>query len=92
MKYLCVCAGGNVRSVALAYVLKHELKGHEAIAIGGLTASKETVEMLCEWADFIVLMESHMTHFIQPKYNAKIKCVDVGPDVWGVHPCQSRVT
>lgn len=41
--------------------------------------------MLCEWADYIVCMESHMESYIDQRYKSKLRAVDVGPDVWGVH-------
>lgn len=85
MKYLCVCAGGNVRSVALAYVLKHHTgRGDDAIAVGYTVTSKETMEMLCGWADRIVVMENHMRSQIAMHHQHKLRCLDVGPDIWGV--------
>lgn len=87
MKFLCVCDGGNVRSQAMAYVL-HDLHGHEAIPVGRLRVSKETMNMMCEWSDVIVIMQSHMTSSIDEKFHDKLKCVDVGEDRFGiyVHP------
>lgn len=87
MKYLCVCDGGNVRSAALAFVLKQE-KRREAIAVGRLCVSPETMRMLCVWADRIVVMQRHMTESILPEYAAKVRAVDVGPDRFGIfiHP------
>lgn len=87
MKYLCVCDGGNVRSVGMAYVLKHEFgQGrNEAIAVGRGNSSIDTLAMLCEWADVIVIMEPHMKVDIGLKYKDKVRCVDVGPDRYGVY-------
>ena len=87
MKFLCVCDGGNVRSAALAFVL-HDLKGHEAIPVGRLRVSKETLNLLCAWADTIVIMQKHMEESIDPQFTGKLRCVDVGPDRFGVaiHP------
>lgn len=87
MKFLCICDGGNVRSYALAVVLKERYK-HEAIAIGRLRASRETIDMLCEWADMVVIMQPHMEESIDPKFKPKLRCVDVGVDRFGiyVHP------
>lgn len=53
MKVLCVCEHGNVRSVALAYLIKTIYK-HEAIAIGEKDTSKETRDLLIEWADKVI--------------------------------------
>jgi predicted protein tyrosine phosphatase len=83
-RFLCVCDGGNVRSYALAYVL-HDLLGHEAIAVGRIRVTTETLALLCEWADTIVLMQPHMEDSVDAKFKAKLRCVDVGPDRWGVY-------
>jgi hypothetical protein len=87
MKFLCVCDGGNVRSHALAFILKHEFR-QEAIAVGRLYFSKESMVLLCEWADRIVVMQPHMEASIDPKFKDKLRCVDVGVDRYGiwVHP------
>lgn len=53
MKVLCVCEHGNVRSVALAYLIKTIYK-HEAIAVGEEDTSPETMEMLGNWADKVI--------------------------------------
>lgn len=50
MKVLCICEHGNVRSVALAYLIK-TIYGHEAIAVGHKNVSKDTMDMLMMWAD-----------------------------------------
>lgn len=84
MKFLCICAGGNVRSAALAYALRHECRGHEAIAVGYMTSSPSTINLLCEWADRIVVMEAHMQSAVDSKFHAKTRCLEVGPDIWGV--------
>lgn len=83
-KFLCVCDGGNVRSVALAFELKHTHK-QDAIAAGRWCASPDTLEMLCQWADVIVIMQPCMEESISPEYKAKLRCVDVGPDRYGVY-------
>src|SRR5574341_2025426 len=52
LKVLCVCNGGNVRSVALAEALKGSF-GCEAISASTYWLSRETMKMLCDWADVI---------------------------------------
>lgn len=87
MKYLIVCDGGNVRSNALGFHLKwHHNK--EAIAIGRLYMSPETLEMMSNWADKIVLMQPHMSESIPASYHEKVVVVDVGVDRFGIniHP------
>lgn len=73
-----------MRSHALAYVL-HDLRGHEAIAVGRLRVSSETLEMMCSWADIIVLMQEHMKESVPPEQSHKIRVCDVGPDRFGVY-------
>jgi predicted protein tyrosine phosphatase len=86
-KFLCVCEGGNVRSRALAYIL-HDLRGQEAISIGWRWASEETMSMLCDWADVIVIMQPSMSEKIHQRFWSKLKCIDVGQDNYGIniHP------
>lgn len=87
MKYLCVCDGGNVRSQALAYVL-HDIHGHEAIPVGRLRVSKETMKVFSDWAECIVLMQPHMVESIPDENRHKVLVTDVGVDRFGiyVHP------
>jgi len=70
-KFLCICAWGNVRSVAMAQFIK-ELNGkyqnhreqgtleYEAIAIGNSVTSEETRKMLGEWADVKIDMRNFL--------------------------------
>ena len=58
MKILCICKGGNVRSVALTQAIKED--GHEAIAIGTDHISAETLLMLGKWADSKI----NLNHYI----------------------------
>lgn len=87
MKFLCICDGGNVRSYAMAFVL-HDLRGQEAIPIGRLRVSPETMAYFCLWAERIVIMQPHMEESVPLEFRHKIDCVDVGPDRFGlwVHP------
>lgn len=71
IKILCICDGGNVRSVAMVQYIK-ELNGkweerkedfkltNDAIAIGEKETSKETMDMLRNWADKIIDMREHL--------------------------------
>lgn len=93
MKILTMCAGGQVRSVGLKYRLTYH-HGHEALACGQDSNSPETIEMLCEWADYIVVMTKEYEKFIPEKYHLKengerkLYCYDVGVDRYGYafHP------
>lgn len=72
-----------MRSVALAYVL-HDLHKHEALAAGWRRIFPDTLMMLCEWADYIVVMETHFADRIPEEFHHKVRVVDVGPDRFGM--------
>ena len=81
-KILTMCAGGNVRSVALKYLLKYRYK-HEALNCGQDANSPETIEMLCRWADHIIVLEPDYAKFVPETYKEKAFCYNVGPDRFG---------
>lgn len=89
MKYkvLTMCAGGNVRSVGLKYLLKYKY-GHESLACGQDSNSVETIEMLSNWADYIIVVTVDYVKFIPEKYQGKLLCYDIGVDRFGYafHP------
>jgi predicted protein tyrosine phosphatase len=87
MKFVTICQGGNVRSVALAYLLKYKC-GHDAIACSWQKNSDETRLMLYQWADFICVLEEKFTQYVPEEFHNKIKVYEVGPDRWGnsLHP------
>jgi len=89
MKYkiLTMCAGGNVRSVGMKYLLKYKY-GHEALACGQDANSTETIDMLCSWADYVIVMTDDYAKFVPEKYKDKLLCYDVGEDRFGYafHP------
>lgn len=91
MKVLAMCQGGHVRSGGLKYILTYKY-GHEVLACGWQSNSWQTREMLCDWADAIVIMQGEFIQYVPPKYaktNIKpIICYDVGPDNYGnpFHP------
>jgi predicted protein tyrosine phosphatase len=77
-----MCAGGNVRSVALKFLLKYKY-GHESLSCGQDANSAETIDMLCNWADYIVILTEEYKKFVPDKYWPKMFCYDVGPDRFG---------
>lgn len=87
MKILCVCEGGNVRSVACAYLLKY-MHGQDALAVSFAKNSVDTILMLVIWADKIVVMQREMEAIVPSIYQQKVSVYDVGPDKWGnaFHP------
>lgn len=80
-RILCVCKGGNVRSVHLAFLLKYKY-GKDALAVGHEGNTRETLAMLCQWADLIILTEPYMRRFIPQEFHAKTGLMNVGPDRW----------
>lgn len=82
-----MCAGGCVRSVALKYLLKYKY-GHEALACGQDANNAETIEMLCNWADYVIVLTKDYEKFVPEKYKSKMLCYDVGVDRFGYafHP------
>lgn len=80
MRILCVCRCGNKRSVFTRYVLQGSGK-HEALACGLKYNTPETIEMLCKWADKILLAELIMSESIPIQYQEKIDFdFMIGPD------------
>lgn len=79
MKILTVCDQGNSRSVQLAYPLKYKYKA-DVIPIGLDTTSKETLKMLFDWADHIILTDKEQFVKIPEGYDSKIKVWDFGDD------------
>jgi hypothetical protein len=82
-----MCAGGNVRSVALKYILKYKY-GHECLACGQDANSPETIDMLCNWADYVIVVTENYKNFIPEKYHSKLLCYEIGIDRFGYafHP------
>lgn len=97
MKFLCVCNGGNVRSVGLARQIKDSygtytnfntalFRGikHEAIAIGIHCTTKETIKLLINWADKVIDLsdDEETREMLKEMSNKKyFKCY-IGEDVW----------
>lgn len=81
-RFLVVCDGGNVRSHALAYILKWDYH-QEAIAVGRIYMSDETMRVFSEWADVIVVVQPHMSESIPESEHGKVVCWDMGTDKWG---------
>lgn len=91
-KFLCVCNGGVVRSVTLAAMLKYWWN-LDAMAASIDKNVGDTMTMLCNWADVIVVMDGWMLGWFQEQYGntsfseqvmSKLKLVPVGPDKWGM--------
>ncbi len=87
MKVLCMCQGGNSRSVALGFLMKYRY-GEDALACSWEKNSPETLKMLFEWADRIFVMQEIFRQYVPVEYHEKLYVTDVGPDIWcnGLHP------
>lgn len=71
MKILCVCRKGNIRSVGMKRGLND--RGYkDVLSVGGLLVSKKTLDMLCEWADEILLAKPEHGKKIDSKYREKV--------------------
>jgi galactitol-specific phosphotransferase system IIB component len=80
MKILTVCSHGNIRSVALAYILK-TLFNHEVIAVGEKRVVDSTMEILSDWADMIVKFTPG-SGAISGRNIKKIIHFDIEEDIW----------
>lgn len=81
MKILTICQGGNSRSVAMAYVLKYRYE-IDSLACSWEKNSKETLNMLFNWADYIFTMETEFIKYIPDEFKHKVLSTDVGIDRW----------
>jgi len=80
-KILCVCQKGNSRSVACAYLLKKKY-GVDAIACEFKTQSIDTINMLCDWADKIILMAPQYRTWFYENWIDKLFILNVGHDTY----------
>lgn len=92
MKILVLCDQGNNRSVTLAHHLKYW--DHDVIPAGLKTNSPETLAMLFDWADRIILTERTQGDEIEklfPEWRTtenmvsalrKAQLWNIGPDVY----------
>ena len=90
-KILTVCCQGLVRSVALADVLKLHFEPVDVIPVGYSenANSEETLVILCDWADYIIVMEKHIKERLAERVglvylsNFSVFTCEVGPDTYG---------
>lgn len=79
-KFLTVCAGGTVRSNAMAHVLKYEF-AQEAVSVSFDKLSQESLGFFAPWADYIVVMQPRFASKFE-KWHDKVRVLDVGEDRW----------
>jgi predicted protein tyrosine phosphatase len=87
MKTLAICQGGLVRSVSLTSVLRY-MSDQDAIAYGLEKGTLRTMQMLCDWADHVVVMQEKFATPVDAFFKKMICVCDVGPDIWSnpLHP------
>lgn len=85
MRALAVCAYGNVRSGCLSRQLK-DWYFQDALAAGLVANTPETLKMLFEWADVILLTDTSLDpkNYVHSDVGKeKMYNFDVGKDRWG---------
>lgn len=82
MKFLCICAGGNIRSRAMAYILMERHK-QDALSAGANYQPQTIAHLAATWADRIIIMRPQFLEVIPFPLRNKVKVNDVGEDVFG---------
>ncbi len=89
-KVLCLCSGGNVRSVRVAFLLKDA--GIDAIAAGIHFNGIEAIKLLVKWADFVWTADADVDQALKNYYlddkaalGDKLIGRHIGPDIYGFH-------
>lgn len=88
-KILCVCQRGNVRSVGTRRRLNKPRGFENVIAIGAENTGKETLQMLCDWADIILVAEPRYADLLPDKSKVS-QDFTIGPDTFG-NPINSEL-
>ena len=76
MKILILCNHGNVRSVALKYLIQR-LYDHDVLAAGVEENSQLTLNMLQGWADKVITLTKEAHNLVPNSI-----FIDVGKDIW----------
>ena len=76
-----ICRGGNIRSVAVAFLLKYKYSC-DALAASFEKNDPSTLRMLVSWAQSIIVTEQGHLSLVPPEFAQKIQLVDIGRDVW----------
>jgi galactitol-specific phosphotransferase system IIB component len=79
-KILCICRHGFSRSVATKMCL-NERGYFNVIAVGKQNTDLKTLDMLCKWADIILLAKFKHGDFILDDKKIE-KHFSIGEDVW----------
>jgi hypothetical protein len=80
-RILVACRGGNVRSVAVAFLLKYKYSC-DALAASFEKNDALTLALLMEWAETVIVTEGEHVRLVKEAYRDKVQLVDIGPDRW----------
>lgn len=79
---LCVCDHGNKRSVFTRFLLAYT---NDVLSVGATNNGSETLKMLCEWADVILLADPTIMQKLPHGFSHKIDDrFTIGPDIYPV--------
>jgi hypothetical protein len=67
----------------LAYLLKYRYNV-DALAVGHEGNSKDTLRILCEWADLIIIVQPYMKQWIPKRFHSMLSLYNIGEDRWTV--------
>ncbi len=81
-KFLCICAGGTVRSGALAWSLRYNFGQKRVFQASHDKSPQEDLDLLANWADYIIVLETQFAAKFMTKWKDKVRILDVGPDKW----------
>lgn len=81
-RILVLCDHGNNRSVHVAAQLKY--LGNDVLTAGLQKNSAATLDMLCHWADRIIVTAADQLESLRldPHDDGKVELWDIGPDVY----------
>jgi predicted protein tyrosine phosphatase len=84
-RVLCICRGGNTRSIAASFLLKYKY-GCEALAIGMEKTTPETLSLLLQWSTAVLVFDKEAHRRIMMvrgwQHVRTFHFVPLGHDVW----------
>jgi hypothetical protein len=88
MNILTICRRGNHRSVLTAMLLRDQRGYRDVIPAGIESLSDETLSMLFNWAEKILVVAEGVANRIPVEHQNKVIIMELGVDLWGLpfHP------
>lgn len=86
MNVVCMCRGGQVRSVAARYILADQYGFRKVLTCGWEKNDQPTIDMLYRWADAILIVGSTSKWIADKSVEVVFEetfLIDIGPDVYG---------